>query len=213
VLDAPSGTIVPRQQSQQVYYCFANAASSHILLNSTAKLKQDVVYQFPITIVPFTSEKIETKYSILVKQYALTGDAYEFYSNIQKNTEQLGSIFDAQPSQLSGNIHNVADATEPVVGYVSVTNAQSKRIFITNAVLPIGTSTSYPYTCEQDSAFYKDKQGYNDVQNLLINQPITDLPTEGLYTPTGVIYGYLYSSIYCTDCTLRGTTQTPSFWK
>ena len=213
MVDPVTEQVVQRPTDKQVYYCYANDASSNIVLNSTAKLSQDVVYQSPLTTIPFNSEKLEATYSILVRQYALTGDAYQFYLNIQKNTEQLGSIFDAQPSQLQGNIHNVANADEPVIGYLSVTNVQSKRIYLTNAILPTGTVTNYPYDCEQDTARYVDKQGYNDVANILINGPYSDLPTDALFTPTGTIYGYLYSSIECTDCTLRGTTKVPSFWK
>jgi hypothetical protein len=213
MLDLSTNLIVPRPSDKQVYYCYANDASSNILLNSTAKLSNDVVYQSPLTTIPFNSEKLEVTYSILVRQYALTGDAYQFYENIKKNTEQLGSIFDAQPSQLQGNIHNTADAGEPVIGYLSATNVQSKRIFLTSAIVPVNTSTVYPYDCEQDTARYLNKAGYNDVQNILINQPVTDLPTRALFTPLGVIYGFLYSSPACTDCTIRGTVQTPSFWK
>ena len=213
MLDPVTNQIVPRPYDKSVYYCYANDASSNILLNSTAKLSKDEVYQSPLTSVPFNSEKFEVTYSILVRQYALTGDAYQFYLNIQKNTEQLGSIFDAQPSQLQGNIHNIADANEPVIGYLSVTNVQSKRIFLTGAIVPTGTVINYPYDCEQDTAVFKNKQNYNDVQNILINPPLTDLPTEALFTPTGAIYGYLYSSLGCTDCTLRGTTKVPSFWR
>lgn len=213
MLDPATNKIIPRPSDKGVYYCYANDASSNILLSSTAKLSKDVVYQSPLTAIPFSSEKLEVSYSILVRQYALTGDAYQFYLNIQKNTEQLGSIFDAQPSQLQGNIHSVNDAGEPVIGYLSVTNVQSKRIFLTSAIVPVNTTTIYPYDCEEDTAKYANKQGYNDVQNILINPPLTDQPTRALFTPAGTIYGFLYSSLQCTDCTLRGTTKVPSFWR
>ncbi|MDR3697470.1 DUF4249 domain-containing protein [Mucilaginibacter sp.] len=213
MVDPSTNNIVPRPSDKGVYYCYANEASSNILLNSTAKLSKDEVYQSPLATIPYSSEKLEVTYSVIVRQYALTGDAYQFYLNIKKNTEQLGSIFDAQPSQLQGNIHNVADAGEPVIGYISITNIQSKRIFLTSAIVPVNTTTNYPYDCEQDTALYRNKQGYNDVQNILINQPVTDLPTRALFTPTGSIYGFLYSTPDCTDCTLRGTTKTPSFWR
>jgi hypothetical protein len=48
-------------------------------------------------------------YYIKLSQYALSHDAYLFYQKLKKNTEQLGSIFDAQPSELSSNIHCVTD--------------------------------------------------------------------------------------------------------
>src|SRR5471030_1808695 len=83
--------IVPRTPAQMIYSCFANDTSSTIVLGSTAKLTQNIVYQNPITQIASTSEKIETKYSINIRQYALTGDAFSFWTNLKKNTEQLGS--------------------------------------------------------------------------------------------------------------------------
>lgn len=212
VLDTSTNTIQPRIASQGVYYCFANDVSSSILLNSTTKLSQDVVYQSPLTHIPITSEKLEKKYSILVKQYALTDDAYKFYQNLKTNTEQLGSIFDAQPNQLNGNIHNVKNPNMQVIGYLTVTNVQSKRIFITNDALPKYTVTVYPYDCEEDSALYVNKYNFNDVQNVLINRPVTDIPTFAIFGFGGII-GYGYSTPPCVDCTLRGSKQQPSFWK
>ena len=38
---------------------------------------------------------------------------------MQKNAESLGSIFDEQPTQITGNIHSVTNPSEQVIGYVS----------------------------------------------------------------------------------------------
>ncbi|MGZ3763204.1 MAG: DUF4249 domain-containing protein [Mucilaginibacter sp.] len=208
----PSG-IVPRNTYEQVYYCFGNALSQNILLNSTTKLAKDVVYQSPLAYIPITSEKLETKYSVLVRQYALTQPAFDFYQNLKKNTEQLGSIFDVQPTQFQdGNIHSVVNPKEYVIGYLTMTNVQTKRIFISNADLPRNALPIYPYDCKQDTALYVNKQGNNDVQAVLVNPPIVYIPTSAIIV-RGAIVGYLYSSPECADCTLRGTTQPPWFWQ
>ena len=213
ILDPNTNTIVARNRQQMIFYCFGNDKSSNIILNSTEKLAKDVVYQNILTQMPLTSEKLESKYSILLRQYAVTKQAFEFYQNLKKNTEQLGSIFDAQPSEISGNIHNTANPAEPVVGYVSITNIQSKRVFIAHDALPGNVLPIYPYTCEQDTALYRDKTGTNQVQNALINPPIDYFATSAITASGGGIIGYLYSTRECVDCTLRGTTQTPPFWQ
>ncbi len=132
--------------NNNIYQCWGNEKSSKILLGSSAKLAQDVIYQLPINLIPSTSEKLGERYSILVKQYVLTKDAYEFWQNLKKNTESLGSIFDAQPSQLASNIHNVNDATEPVIGYISVGSMQQQRIYLTKDKFP-NFKVVYPYDC------------------------------------------------------------------
>jgi len=207
--------IVARNPDQIVYSCFGNDASSTILLGSSAKLSQDVIYQSPLTSVVSTSEKIETKYSILVDQYALTSDAYAFYTNLKKNTEQLGSIFDAQPSQIAGNIHNVNNANEPVVGYVIACTVQSKRIFISVDQLPNTWSPIYPYECDIDSEwFFNPHTKQNDVAQNLIPLNSSTIPITTFVAPGGFsVSGYLGVEDDCVDCTLRGTKTQPNFWK
>ena len=201
--------IVRRTPAQMISNCFGNDKSSTIVLASSAKLKQDVIYEAPVTQVPSTSEKIETKYSILVKQYALTAEAYNFWQNLKKNTEQLGSIFDAQPSNINGNIHCTSNPAETVIGYVSVSNVQTKRIFITNQQLPQGWLPTYPYACEEDSALYCHYIiCQNDVALFLIPKGSTEIPVDSI---PGL--GFLASSVECADCTIRGVVKQPAFWK
>jgi hypothetical protein len=212
IVDPITKTIRGRGANENIYYCFANDNSSNIVLGSSAKLAQDVIFQGPITTIASNSEKLEIRYSILLKQYALTKDGYQFWENLKKNTEQLGSIFDAQPSQLTGNIHCITNPAEPVIGYVSVTNTQSKRIFIDNSQLPQTWVEKYPYDCiAPDSALYfNPRTSQNDVLAYIINGngiPIT------VIAPMGTILGYTYSSAACTDCTIRGKVQQPAFWK
>ncbi|MEX8546557.1 MAG: DUF4249 domain-containing protein [Mucilaginibacter sp.] len=206
--------IVPRRPDQMIYYCFGSDVSNNIILGSTEKLQQDVIYQNPITTIVSTSEKIEIKYSILLKQYALTKDAYLYWQNLKKNTEQLGSIFDAQPSTSSGNIHNAADPTEPVIGFISATNVKSKRIFISNDALPPSWQPAYPYNCGTDSVFV-NYNGRNQVALFLIPIGSASIPIYPFYYPgsTARPDGYISSTISCTDCTIRGTTKQPVFWK
>jgi len=200
IADTVNDMIVQRTAGQSIYYCFGTDASSDILMASTKHLSKSAIYQQPLTTIPFTSEKVENKYSILVKQYALTDDAYTYYENLRKNTEQLGTIFSTLPTELIGNIHSTTNNSVPAVGYVSATNVQTKRIFIPNDVLP-AVLVNYPYTCEVDTATIYE------VANTFFYPPFNAVPIDR------VPKGYVYSTIPCVDCTVRGTTKTPSFWK
>lgn len=206
--------LLARPVGQGIYQCYANHFTNTIVLGSSAKLQQDIIYQEPVTLVPPTSEKIETEYSILVRQYALSGDEFNFWQNLKKNTEQLGSIFDAQPSSLKGNIHNVNKPNEPVIGYIGVTNVQQKRVFILNQQLPREWTPVYPYDCQEDSAFYcGGRTCQNQVVDFIVNTT-GDLATHSILNPySGQVIGYLYTSTECADCTIRGTTKQPDFWR
>ena len=211
--------VIPRNFiNDEVYQCWRSDTSSTINLGSSANLKTDIISNNPITFVASNSEKLGAKYSILntqsagsnsaysilVKQYALTGEAYTFWSNLKRNTEQLGSIFDAQPSQIDGNIHSATHPAEPVIGYISVCSVSSKRVIITNAKLPAWVAT-YPYACEQDTShnFYDD----------LVLDSAHLIPTGPPPPATGLPGLFLYSTRECVDCTIRGTKTPPPFFK
>ena len=104
--------------------------SGNILIATSTGLSADVIHERPLITIPYGSPKIDRVYSILVKQYALTKEAYEYWDNLQKNTENLGSIFDPQPFADYGNMHCITDSSEPVLGYISACSASQQRIYI-----------------------------------------------------------------------------------
>lgn len=206
-----------RKVSQQVYDCFGNDASSNVVIGSSVKLTQDIISQAPVTKIPATSEKLETKYSILVKQYALTTDAYAFWVNLQNNTEKLGSIFDVLPSENQSNFHCVTNPNELVVGYLSVGSSASKRIFITADQLLKSYSPAYPCECQLDTVFAGGNHPGSRPFSVLLPANSPYIPVEGLFLPPRDPFGhpnaYTYSTILCVDCTVRGTKAPPPFWK
>jgi hypothetical protein len=212
-LNHPKDTIVYKDGADLHYTCWSSDASSTIVLNSSAKLSEDFIAHNPVAFVPSNSEKLKTEYSILVRQYALTKEAFDYFQNLKLNTEQLGSIFDAQPSQLTGNVHSVSNPNEPVLGYVSAGTSTQKRLFIGNSSLPPqwDSSIASPYTaCGLDSLYFKNpKTGNNDV--LLLYQ--TGLvPVTAIFSLKRELIGYSASTPFCTDCTFRGSSIRPSYW-
>jgi hypothetical protein len=220
--------------NDNINVCWPSDTSSTIVLGSSAKLSQNIIVNNPIISIASTSEKLDQEYSILVRQYALTADAYNFYTNLKKNTEQLGSIFDAQPSDISGNIHSVANPTEPVIGYISVGGTASKRIFISKRTLPAWVSDLTYRDCvlSQDPGdpksaccyyvFYKsDGEKVNQVDDYInynssLFIPGGDNPLIPINLIPGPPYqppiGYTAATRDCTDCTLKGTNKKPAFW-
>jgi hypothetical protein len=199
--------VVDRHPEDQVYYCWKNNTSTSIILGSSIKLSEDVITRQLLTHVSKDDPQLSIKYSILVNQYALTEDAYNYLTLMQKNTETLGSIFDAQPSYLKGNIHGLSDPTEQVIGFVSAGTVQQQRIFIDRSQLP--QEWRYFMTCilpdtlvKLDSAsltgFFGPGGGF--------------VPVEMHYT-NGIADGWLGNAASCVDCrTQGGNTNKPSFW-
>ena len=200
-----NNTIVPRTTEPDVFTCWRNVSSTDVLLASSAKLTRDIIFQAPITQIPKPSQKIRIRYSILVKQYALTEDAFNFWQLVKKTTEQLGSIFDPQPSQINGNIHNINNMAESVFGFVSVGTVQQKRIFIDRVKLPaIGWGTDDPY------AFCLS---LDTTQKKIVTPPDFSMFYNNTFMPISSV-GNAYLGVFppCVDCTLAGTITRPAFW-
>lgn len=209
-----STALLHRTPEQNIYYCYSGDKSTSTILNSTASLSQDLAYQFPVVFINSPSEKIQMRYSILISQQALTKDAYTYFDNLKKNTDELGGLFSTQPTQLIGNVHNIASPTEQVIGFVTAGTTQKKRVFIDNSQLPYNWGTGDAYGCAIDSAFYDGKghEKFTPVSYLLV-LPAQAFAVLALYAGNGYIYGYTFSTLPCTDCTTRGRIQKPDFWK
>jgi hypothetical protein len=209
----PVDTVLTRTTDNQIYSCWKSDTSTSILLNSTAKLAKDVISNNQLTFVSSTSEKIGVRYSILVRQYALTVDAFSYYQQLEKNTEQLGSIFDAQPSELPGNIHCITTPSEAVIGYITAGAPAQSRIFIDVRNLPAWLPVTPYKGCTIDTALFKQPQGntfVNAVQQLIYSG--IQMPIYAYQLPASPVLGYVASTPQCVDCTLRGSNKQPSFW-
>ncbi|HEY9000141.1 MAG TPA: DUF4249 domain-containing protein [Mucilaginibacter sp.] len=210
----PSYNVVLRDPKDEIYQCWSSDNSSTIVLGSTANLTKDVLANSPVVFIDSHSEKIGVRYSILVKQYVLTKEAFEYYQLLSKNTEKIGSIFDPQPSTLTGNIHNEADPSEQVIGYVTAGTFTQQRVYINKYDLPgsLQYFTNLPYNnCFIDSLYFSNpKTGENQVENDLYHGDA--VPLWAIQQPGGPLLGYAASGGICVDCTLRGTNVKPSFW-
>jgi len=195
--------IVLRDQNINISVCWQSATSSNILLASSAKLQSDVISEAPLTLIPNRSWKLSVKYSILARQYGLTEKAYQYWQNMMKNSEKLGSIFDPQPTEIKGNIYSASNPKETVIGFISAGTVEEKRLFIARHQVP---SWGYGSSCmEQIIVDNKDSLEF-------IFGPGTNEPINEAVTATGAL-GYSYAPTECVDCRLLGTNERPLFWQ
>jgi hypothetical protein len=114
------GDAFQRPYDEQIYRCWSFDQSTTILVGTTERLSEDVVRDFPITVVPGESKKLAIKYSIEVQQRVLSKAEFDFKEELEKTTESLGGMFDPMPSQVIGNIKSTnPNASSPVLGYFS----------------------------------------------------------------------------------------------
>jgi hypothetical protein len=194
-------SMIRRPNAELLYTCWQSYVPGNIMIGSSAKLSEDIIYNFPLSFIPDDSWKLQVRYSILVTQRAISKGAYDYLDNMKKNSEQLGSIFDPQPSTTNGNIHCTSDAGEPVLGYIYSSTDVQKRLFINRSEVK---DWKYRLSCEEISV-------RNDKDSLGVAFGAGYIPTSAVGFPP-MISRFNGSSPSCVDCTTRGTNVKPDFW-
>lgn len=86
-----------------------------------------------------------------VEQYTITKEAYAFWERAVQIASPSGDIFDLPPAQFSGNVYNVNDKDEVVLGYFEVAGESIKRILLYRDDIHPITITSKDYLCRRGS--------------------------------------------------------------
>ena len=65
-----------------------------------------------------------------IRQQGLSLGAYQYYRLFESQTQSVGGLADTPPAPITGNIRNVANNLEPVVGYFSASGVASVRYWL-----------------------------------------------------------------------------------
>jgi hypothetical protein len=203
-----NGQVIARKSASEIYNCWRTNKVNNIYITSTSKLSEDLVYDFPLYRVPQASRKLYFGYSVLVKQVALSEEAYTYWYSTKRNSEQLGSIFDPIPSQPFTNFTCLTDPSVPVIGYFTASSQVSKRVFLTRQQIN-GPSTLYDETgyedCKSELILLADMSEENLTGKLIVDRYDDVITQEFL--------GYIVLSENCLDCRKRGGVNIkPEFW-
>ncbi len=191
-------------REENISVCWRGDISTDIKLASNEGRNSTNIQGQPIKFVSFGEATLRVKYSILVKQFALSEESYQFWKDLKDSNESTGTLYDSQPFQVISNITNVQDNTIPVLGYFEMTTEASKRIFITKDDLPANVKipTYYP-ECRVGA-------------DTIVSIPDTPLFLKNGYLIETTVFppgsGYTLVKEVCIDCRLRGTNKKPEFW-
>lgn len=194
-------------QLDDIFNCWQYNSSSDILVSTSSRLSENVISEFPLTTIQQRDERLRYTYSILVKQYAIAEEAYAYWKELQKTTEDLGTLFSPIPSQVRGNFKSITNPEEPVLGYFSLGTSSEKRIFINSSQLPRPNTYNTPYEgCEAFELFNENVSTFSSEPFYLL--------AGGIPNPNGPgIIGYYYAVTRCVDCrSAGGKNVKPDFW-
>lgn len=206
---------LPREQEEQI--CYKTNYSTGILQEETNKFSEDKVQNFPFLFLPKTAFPITHRYSILVRQYVQSFEAYSFYKTLNQFSNQESLLSQNQPGFINGNLYALNNKEEKVLGFFEVSSALTKRIFFNfedffpNDEKPPYVVGCYPFAPD----LYDSSDGgnpnfsplltqilYNDLKFVRFNEPLVENPNNP----------YFIVREECGDCTSLGSNVKPSFW-
>jgi hypothetical protein len=194
------GGLRDRLPSEYIYTCWRTQNNTQILTTSTTKLSQDIVYHNTVRFVDQDGLQLSIKYLIALRQFALTKESFEYLENLRKITEQAGSLFDAQPSQLVGNIHSLNNPNEVVLGYLTASTQETKQLYIS-------TEDVQPWEYKPDCSIFEIP--IDQANSAFVNDALVPLSIDGSpLMPKGVFA----TSHPCGDCRVFGGSTTKPFF-
>lgn len=123
--------VVPPDFSKMV--CWKTNLVPVFFTLTTSNLAQNKYMHFPLHIVDnYSSPRLEYGYSLLIRQYSLSEEAFKYWENIQLNSNQQGGLYERQPQAIRGNLHNLTNPDQVVLGFFGATTVKSKRFFVKN---------------------------------------------------------------------------------
>ena len=184
MITLPTGT-------DSLFFCW-DSGSIHEIYTSTIKnITGDTLSRILLKYISNETSRLTVKYSLLIKQYALSDTAYEYWNQLKKLSQETGGLYETQPPQIRGNIFNTRDDYETVLGYFNVSGISEKRIFVS----------------EKFNFFSENFYCVPFVPQWV---PLLSLPVYFIWDD----YVLKVANRECFDCTLSGgITDKPDFWE
>ncbi|MBX2826746.1 MAG: DUF4249 domain-containing protein [Flavobacteriaceae bacterium] len=206
--------LVNKEEEKRV--CFRTESSTEIVLGNTTSLNEDRLERFQVRRINRDDYRITHRYSVLVRQFVQSREAYTYYETLQEFSGQ-GSIFSqSQPGFFDGNIVSESNSEEKVVGFFEVSHVATQRVFFNfRDLIPEGPLPPYVSACTE-FAPPRDLGHPTDACGSLI---FGLLNGEIVYTrdnpvpETTEVGPYFVAQTVCGDCTQLGTNVIPEFWE
>jgi hypothetical protein len=199
--------VTPLYQRTINRICWITNNSDDINAKTVTGLNENRIERLKVKFISNGSDRLSERYRVQVNQYSVNEEEYNYWSDLEKITEQSGNFYDRIPSSVSGNIHSPGNPDRQVLGYFSVSAKKSKVLYI-------------------DEYFKGLLDQYNHcVEDTIRKEPGAPFPPESIIDYDGILYWIieLNTTSYpqyliltddkgCVDCTARGTIVKPDFW-
>ena len=197
--------VVPFPPDRNIYYCWSWNRRQELMVGSTTGLSGDRLVNHTLYTLANTDARTSRLYRIDVRQTRISEDAYHYYEMMDRNARDVGGLFSPEPSEYRGNLVNLSDPDELVLGYVDVTAVSSARYYINSWTVRFYRNPSPPIPepevlgtlAEWLDAYYRGLLPGGEVYN----------------EETGLFLGYEWWPARCLDCQVKGGSKSrPADW-
>jgi hypothetical protein len=176
--------------------CWKTVVAKNVFTVSTKNLSGNSYSKYPLHAINGSSSRLAILYSILVRQFALSEGAYNYWERLRINSNEQGGLYEKQPLAVRGNLQEVNNPEKAVLGYFYAASESNKRYFYHD--IP-GIDLVFDDGCRVEPL---GRGGWKNVEPWMY-------PVYFNYALGGI--GTLTPE--CIDCReLGGTTVKPDFW-
>ena len=199
-------------------YCWKNGISNSIITDYVYPGQSGRIVKEPVAfIAPEQSDRLTLEYSILVKQYSISKNEYDFWDNLKKINATASDVFALQPYSVTSNLHNLTNPNERVMGYFQVSSVKQKRRFISfneiasmrlpnyhNPCVRYEVACVNPFIDDYCTEFNSIWRTYTQTNNCYFIEP--------MFRDGSLLDKLVFVRPECANCQLTGTIKKPDFW-
>lgn len=205
------------ERTKEEKTCYKTLHSTDIIQTQTTGLEEDRVTQKLVRFIPANDFIISHRYSILVKQYIQSLEAYTYFKTLKELSGSESVLSQNQPGFLTGNIIATDNPNEKVIGYFDVSSVSTKRIFFNfRDAFPDVQIPGPPYFIECELFAPLIDNSDDSLINIIANGTLkfylinSCCPMEPPIVPGGGPHVMVIPE--CGDCTTVGSNVVPDFW-
>ncbi len=161
------------------------------------------------------SDRLTIRYCLGVKLLTISKEEYEYWRKLSESTEDVGDEFAKQPYSVTGNLYNIEDESEAVLGFFQVGAVAFKRLYVNDEDLDDEDLPSYDDGCGANE-YLADGDPYDSLYEIYEDKVINGsyyLAGFVYSSPGGAIIGVRLTERECSDCSATGDAKMPDFWE
>ena len=184
-------------------------------MGETESAIQSGLTRFSVRFLKRDNYIISHRYSILVRQFVQSPEAFAFYKTLNEFSSGSENLFtQIQPGFLNGNVLSEESGDEKVLGFFQVSSVTSERLFFDYVDFFAGEPLPpYVEDCSVESAPTLLPSNGNPFG---VSDLVYAINTQGrkFVSPTGDSGApYNLVSRACGNCNALGSSLVPEFWE